>query len=52
MLDIFSQLLDKKKIISAISNFKKYKNENFFSLYTMRKIMKNNNELIKLGKKI
>ena len=52
MLDIFSQLTDKKKLISAITSFKLYKNRNFFSLYTLRKIMKNNNEFRKLSIKI
>jgi len=44
MLDIFAQLIDKKKLISAITSYKQYKNPNFFSLYTLRKIMKNNNK--------
>ena len=39
-------------MVSSLSSYKKYKNKNFFSLYTLRKIMKHNREFRNLSEAV
>ena len=52
MLDILGQMLDKVRVKNVCASYKKYKNKNYFSVYSLRAIMESGTEFKKLRKKL
>ena len=42
-------MLTPKKVNSALTSWKKYKNNNYFSLYSLRKVMETNEDFKNLS---